>query len=190
VVSNTVDVLTYYANQKTGWPRHRIIGQAGILDSMRMSSFIAMETNYSVNDIQAMVLGGHGDTMVPLPRFTTISGISIEHLLDQKTIDVIIQRTRGGGAEILNLKQKSSAYDAPGAAVTIMVEAMVHNKRRLLPCISMLEGEYGQNDIAIGVPIVLGKNGIEKIIELDFSTDEQAAFNASAQAIKALIKEI
>ncbi|HIM58296.1 MAG TPA: malate dehydrogenase [Gammaproteobacteria bacterium] len=190
VVSNPVDVLTYYANQKTGWPRHRIIGQAGILDSMRMSSFIAMETNYSVNDIQAMVLGGHGDTMVPLPRFTTISGISIEHLLDQKTIDVIIQRTRGGGAEILNLKQKSSAYDAPGAAVTIMVEAMVHNKRRLLPCISMLEGEYGQNDIAIGVPIVLGKNGIEKIIELDFSTDEQAAFNASAQAIKALIKEI
>ncbi len=190
VVSNPVDVLTYYANQKTGWPRHRIIGQAGILDSMRMSSFIAMETNYSVNDIQAMVLGGHGDTMVPLPRFTTISGISIEHLLDQKTIDDIIQRTRGGGAEILNLKQKSSAYDAPGAAVTIMVEAMVHNKRRLLPCISMLEGEYGQNDIAIGVPVVLGKNGIEKIIELDFSTDEQAAFNASAQAIKVLIKEI
>ncbi len=190
VVSNPVDVLTYYANQKTGWPRHRIIGQAGILDSMRMSSFIAMETNYSVNDIQAMVLGGHGDTMVPLPRFTTISGISIEHLLDQKTIDDIIQRTRGGGAEILNLKQKSSAYDAPGAAVTIMVEAMVHNKRRLLPCISMLEGEYGQNDIAIGVPVVLGKNGIEKIIELDFSTDEQAAFNASVQAIKALIKEI
>ncbi|MEO1939309.1 malate dehydrogenase [Candidatus Thioglobus sp.] len=190
VVSNPVDVLTYYANQKANWPRNRIMGQAGILDSMRLSSFIAMETDYSINDIQAMVLGGHGDTMVPLPRFTTVSGISIEHLLDQKTIDRLIQRTRNGGAEILNLKQKSSAYDAPGAAVTIMVEAIVHNKHRLLPCITMLEGEYGQTDIAIGVPVVLGKNGVEKIVELDFTDKEQQDFNASAQAIKGLIKEI
>jgi len=190
VVSNPVDVLTYYANQKANWPRNRIMGQAGILDSMRMSSFIAMETDYSINDIQAMVLGGHGDTMVPLPRFTTVSGISIEYLLDKKTIDNLIQRTRDGGAEILNLKQKSSAYDAPGAAVSIMVEAIVHNKQRLLPCISMLEGEYNQNDIAIGVPIVLGKNGIEKIIELDFNSKEQEAFNTSAKAIKNLITEI
>jgi len=190
VVSNPVDVLTYYANKKTNWPRNRIMGQAGILDSMRMSSFIAMETDYSINDIQAMVLGGHGDTMVPLPRFTTVSGISIEHLLDKKTIDNLIQRTRDGGAEILNLKQKSSAYDAPGAAVSIMVEAIVHNKQRLLPCISMLEGEYNQNDIAIGVPIVLGKNGIEKIIELDFNSKEQEVFNTSAKAIKNLITEI
>jgi len=166
------------------------MGQAGILDSMRLSSFIAMETDYSINDIQAMVLGGHGDTMVPLPRFTTVSGISIEHLLDQKTIDRLIQRTRNGGAEILNLKQKSSAYDAPGAAVTIMVEAIVHNKHRLLPCITMLEGEYGQTDIAIGVPVVLGENGVEKIVELDFTNKEQQDFNASAQAIKGLIKEI
>jgi malate dehydrogenase (NAD) (EC 1.1.1.37) len=190
VVSNPVDVLTYYANQKANWPRNRIMGQAGILDSMRLSSFIAMETDYSINDIQAMVLGGHGDTMVPLPRFTTVSGISIEHLLDQKTIDQLIQRTRNGGAEILNLKQKSSAYDAPGAAVTIMVEAIVHNKHRLLPCITMLEGEYGQTDIAIGVPVVLGENGVEKIVELDFTDKEQQDFNASAQAIKGLIKEI
>jgi malate dehydrogenase len=190
VVSNPVDVLTYYANKKANWPRNRIMGQAGILDSMRMSSFIAMETDYSINDIQAMVLGGHGDTMVPLPRFTTVSGISIEHLLDQKTISNIIQRTRDGGAEILNLKQKSSAYDAPGAAVTIMVESIVHNKRRLLPCITMLEGEYGQNDVAIGVPVVLGKNGVEKIVELDFNTDEQQAFNTSAEVIKGLISEI
>jgi malate dehydrogenase len=190
VVSNPVDVLTYYANQKANWPRNRIMGQAGILDSMRMSSFIAMETDYSINDIQAMVLGGHGDTMVPLPRFTTVSGISIEHLLDQKTISNIIQRTRDGGAEILNLKQKSSAYDAPGAAVTIMVESIVHNKRRLLPCITMLEGEYGQNDVAIGVPVVLGENGVEKIVELDFNTDEQQAFNTSAEVIKGLIAEI
>jgi malate dehydrogenase len=190
VVSNPVDVLTYYANKKANWPRNRIMGQAGILDSMRMSSFIAMETDYSINDIQAMVLGGHGDTMVPLPRFTTVSGISIEHLLDQKTISNIIQRTRDGGAEILNLKQKSSAYDAPGAAVTIMVESIVHNKRRLLPCITMLEGEYGQNDVAIGVPVVLGENGVEKIVELDFNTDEQQAFNTSAEVIKGLIAEI
>jgi malate dehydrogenase len=190
VVSNPVDVLTYYANKKANWPRNRIMGQAGILDSMRVSSFIAMETDYSINDIQAMVLGGHGDTMVPLPRFTTVSGISIEHLLDQKTISNIIQRTRDGGAEILNLKQKSSAYDAPGAAVTIMVESIVHNKRRLLPCITMLEGEYGQNDVAIGVPVVLGENGVEKIVELDFNTDEQQAFNTSAEVIKGLIAEI
>jgi len=190
VVSNPVDVLTYYANKKANWSRNRIMGQAGILDSMRLSSFIAMETDYSINDIQAMVLGGHGDTMVPLPRFTTVSGISIEHLLDQNTIDDLIQRTRDGGAEILNLKQKSSAYDAPGAAVTIMVEAIVHNKHRLLPCITMLEGEYGQNDIAIGVPVVLGENGVEKIVELDFTVNEKKAFDASAQAIKSLINEI
>lgn len=190
VVSNPVDVLTYYANKKANWPRNRIMGQAGILDSMRLSSFIAIETDYSINDIQAMVLGGHGDTMVPLTRFTTISGISIEHLLDQKTINQLIQRTRDGGAEILNLKQKSSAYDAPGAAVTIMVEAMVHNKNRLLPCITMLKGEYGQVDLAIGVPVILGGNGVEKIIELKFTEQEQQAFDTSAQAIKSLINEI
>ena len=190
VVSNPVDVLTYYANKKANWPRNRIMGQAGILDSMRLSSFIAIETDYSINDIQAMVLGGHGDTMVPLTRFTTISGISIEHLLDQKTIDQLIQRTRDGGAEILNLKQKSSAYDAPGAAVTIMVEAIVHNKNRLLPCITMLKGEYGQTDLAIGVPIILGGNGVEKIIELKFTEQEQQAFDTSAHAIKELIREI
>ena len=190
VVSNPVDVLTYYANKKANWPRNRIMGQAGILDSMRLSSFIAIETDYSINDIQAMVLGGHGDTMVPLTRFTTISGISIEHLLDQKTIDQLIQRTRDGGAEILNLKQKSSAYDAPGAAVTIMVEAIVHNKNRLLPCITMLKGEYGQTDLAIGVPVILGGNGVEKIIELKFTEQEQQAFDTSAHAIKELIREI
>ena len=190
VVSNPVDVLTYYANKKANWPRNRIMGQAGILDSMRLSSFIAIETDYSINDIQAMVLGGHGDTMVPLTRFTTISGISIEHLLDQKTIDQLIQRTRDGGAEILNLKQKSSAYDAPGAAVTIMVEAIVHNKNRLLPCITMLKGEYGHTDLAIGVPVILGGNGVEKIIELEFTEQEQQAFDTSAQVIKSLIDEI
>ena len=190
VVSNPVDVLTYYAAKKSKFPRNRIIGQAGILDSMRLSSFIAMETGYSINDIQAMVLGGHGDKMVPMPRFTTISGVSIEHLLDKQTIDNLIQRTRDGGAEILNLKQKSSAYDAPGAAVTTMVEAIVQNKHRVLPCISLLQGEYNQEDIAIGVPIVLGANGVEKIIELDFNQQEKTAFDISIQAIRAAIDKI
>ena len=190
VVSNPVDVLTYHAIRKANWPRNRIIGQAGVLDSMRMSSFIALETNYSINDVQSMVLGGHGNTMVPLPRFTTISGISIEYLLDKATIDGLIQRTRDGGAEVLNLKQNSSAYDAPGAAVVVMVEAIAHNKRRLLPCITLLDGEYGQTDLAIGVPIILGENGVEQIVELDFTQAEQSAFDASASVIKGLIKEI
>lgn len=190
VVSNPVDILTFYASQKTGWTRNRVMGQAGILDSMRMSNFIAMETHYSINDVQAMVLGGHGDSMVPLPRFTTIGGISIEHLLDSKTIEHIIQRTRDGGAEILNLKQKSSAYDAPGAAVASMVEAIVFNKHRLLPCIAILEGEYGYQNIAIGVPIVLGSGGVERIIELKFNPKEQNDFDTSAQITKNLINEI
>ncbi len=190
VVSNPVDVLTYHANQKIANARARIMGQAGVLDSMRLSSFIAMETDYSINDIQSMVLGGHGDSMVPLTRFTTISGISIDYLLDAKSIARIIERTRNGGAEILNLKQKSSAYDAPGAAVATMVEAIVHDKNRLLPCISMLEGEYGQTDLAIGVPVMLGGRGIEKIIELKLTQSEARAFNQSASDTKALIKTI
>jgi malate dehydrogenase len=190
MVTNPVDVLTYYSLKKSKWPRNRIIGQAGVLDSMRMSSFIAMETHYSVNDIQALVLGGHGDTMVPLPRFTTISGIPITELLDTKSIERIIQRTRDGGAEILNLKQKSSAYDAPGAAVATMVESIVHAKNRLLPCISLLDGEYNQKDIAIGVPVVLGSNGIEEIVELNLSNEEQKLFDYSANSTRELIKEI
>ncbi len=190
VVSNPVDVLTYYAYQKTGWPRNRIVGQAGILDSMRMSSFIADAVNFSINDVQAMVLGGHGDTMVPLPRLTTVSGVSIEQLLDKESIENIIKRTRDGGAEILNLKQKSSAYDAPGAAVTTMVEAIVHNKNRLLPCISLLQGEYGKNDLAIGVPVVLNENGMDRIVELDLTKEEQQAFDQSAQVVTELTDEI
>ena len=190
VVSNPVDVLTYYAYQKTGWPRNRIVGQAGILDSMRMSSFIADAVNFSINDVQAMVLGGHGDTMVPLPRLTTVSGVSIEQLLDKESIENIIKRTRDGGAEILNLKQKSSAYDAPGAAVTTMVEAIVHNKNRLLPCIGLLQGEYGKNDLAIGIPVVLNENGMDRIVELNLTKEEQQAFDQSAQVITELTDEI
>ena len=190
MVTNPVDALTYYSCKKTNWDRSRIIGQAGVLDSMRMSTFIAMETGLSIDDVQAMVLGGHGDTMVPLPRFTSVGGISIDQLLDQNTLQSIIQRTRDGGAEIINLKQNSSAYDAPGAAVVAMVESMVHDKKRLLPCISLLEGEYGHSDLAIGVPVVLGKNGIESIVELDLTADEQALFDQSAGVMRGLNDEI
>ena len=190
MVTNPVDALTYYSCKKTNWNRSRIIGQAGVLDSMRMSTFISMETGLSIDDVQAMVLGGHGDTMVPLPRFTSVGGISIDQLLDQNTLQSIIQRTRDGGAEIINLKQNSSAYDAPGAAVVAMVESMVHDKKRLLPCISLLEGEYGHSDLAIGVPVVLGKNGIESIVELDLTADEQALFDQSAGVMRGLNDEI
>ena len=190
MVTNPVDALTYYSCKKTNWDRSRIIGQAGVLDSMRMSTFIAMETGLSIDDVQAMVLGGHGDTMVPLPRFTSVGGVSIDQLLDQNTLQSIIQRTRDGGAEIINLKQNSSAYDAPGAAVVAMVESMVHDKKRLLPCISLLEGEYGHSDLAIGVPVVLGKNGIESIVELDLTADEQALFDQSAGVMRGLNDEI
>jgi len=189
MVTNPVDVLTYYACKKTNWDRSRIIGQAGILDSMRMSSFIAMESGLSINDIQTLVLGGHGDTMVPLTRYTSIGGVPIAQLLDADTIAGIIQRTRDGGAEIINFKQNSSAYDAPGAAVSVMVESIVQNKRRLLPCISLLEGEYGLNDLAIGVPVILGKNGIERVIELAFSDEEQALFDQSTSVVRKLTEE-
>ena len=190
MVTNPVDALTYFANKKITSCEHRIMGQAGVLDSMRMSSFVAMETGYSVDDIHAMVMGGHGDSMVPLIRFTAINGIPIEELVSNETIKAIIERTRGGGAEILNLKKKSSAYNAPGAAVAMMVESIIKDKRRLLPCISMLNGEYGHSGLAIGVPIILGKNGIEKIIEVDLNEKEIISFEKSAQITKNVIKEI
>ena len=190
IVTNPVDVLTYYACKKTKWPRNRIIGQAGILDSARMASFIADSTNFSIDDIQALVLGGHGDTMVPLPRLTTVSGVSIEHLLDKQSIENIIKRTRNGGAEILNLKRTSSAYNAPGAAVIVMVDAIVYDKSRLLPCIGLLQGEYGESDLAIGVPVVLNKNGIERIIELELTSQEQKLFASSVKITRNLINSI
>ena len=189
IITNPVDVLTYYAYKKSNWDKTKIIGQAGILDSIRMSSFIAMESNFSIDDIQTLVLGNHGDTMVPLIKYTSIGGVPIKQLLDKKTIDKIIQKTRDGGAEIINLKKNSSAYNAPAAATTIMVESILNNKQRLLPCISILEGEYGLNDLAIGVPIILGEKGVHKIIELDFEKEEEELFYESAKATKKLIEE-
>jgi malate dehydrogenase len=183
-VTNPVDVITYHAVLKSGWPRNRIFGQAGVLDSSRMASFIAMETGYSIMDIYAMVLGGHGDTMVPMLRHCTIAGIPIERFLSREKIDAIIERTRKGGAEILALRQNSSAFDAPAASVVEMVDAVVHNRNRILPTVCFLEGEYGFDDIAIGVPAVLGNSGVEDIIQLELNDAERAMFAHSASLVR------
>jgi len=183
-VTNPVDVITYHAFIKTGWPRNRVFGQAGVLDSSRMASFIAMETGYSIMDIYAMVLGGHGDTMVPMLRYCTIAGIPIEKFIAKEKIETIVERTRNGGTEILALRKNSSAYDAPAASIVEMVDAIVHNRNRILPTVCLLEGEYGHEDIAIGVPAVLGKNGISDIIELDLNETERKMFEHSASLVR------
>ena len=184
LVSNPVDVLTYRAWRRTGWDRHRIIGQAGVLDASRMASFIAMETGFSSRDITTIVLGGHGDTMVPLPRFCTVNGIPVSHFIDDARMQEIIDRTRTGGAEILALRKNSSAYDAPGASVAAMVDAIVNDRRRLLPCVAILDGEYGETNIAMGVPCVLAEGGLERIVELDLTADERSLFRQSADYVK------
>jgi len=183
-VTNPVDVLTYHAFIRSGWPRNRVFGQAGVLDSSRMASFIAMESGFSSVDINAMVLGGHGDTMVPMLNYSTISGIPVSYFIDPDKLEEIIERTRNGGAEILNLRQNSSAYDAPAAAITQMVDAIVHNRQRILPTVCLLQGEYGHDDIAIGVPAVLGRNGVENIIQLNMNKEEQFMFDNSASLIR------
>ncbi|MDH5516470.1 MAG: malate dehydrogenase [Gammaproteobacteria bacterium] len=183
-VSNPVDILTYRAWKTSGWPRNRVFGQAGVLDATRMASFIAMESGYSSLDIDAMVLGGHGDSMVPMMRYTTISGIPVANFLPEKTIAEIVERTRNGGAEILALRQNSSAYDAPAAAVATMVDAIVHNRKRILPSVAILNNEYDCDDIAIGVPTVLGKHGVEKIIELELNDAERQEFYRSVEMVK------
>jgi malate dehydrogenase len=190
LVSNPVDTLTYEAFLRSGFDRNRVLGQAGVLDSTRMASFIAMETGFSSKDISAMVLGGHGDTMVPMMRFTTISGIPVEHFLEHSVIEDIIERTRNGGAEILSLRQTSSAYDAPAASITAMVDAIVHGRRRILPAVAILQGEYGQSDMAMGVPCVLSDCGVEKIIELPLNDVEQAMFDDSVASIRADINNL
>ena len=183
-VSNPVDIITYHTAKTTGWPRNRIFGQAGVLDSSRMASFIAMETGYSVFDTSAMVLGGHGDNMVPMLRYTTIAGIPVSNFIAQDKLEDIVERTRNGGAEILALRQNSSAYNAPAASITEMVDAIVNDRKRLLPTVCLLEGEYGHSDIAIGVPAILGKNGVEKIITLEMNKEETNMFNNSAALVK------
>lgn len=190
MVTNPVDVLTYRAWQKTGWPRHRVLGQAGVLDASRMAAFIAMETGFSALDITTIVLGGHGDSMVPVPRFCTINGIPVSRFIAPDRLGQIVQRTRDGGAEILALRKNSSAYDAPGASVAAMVDAISHWRNRLLPCVAILDGEYGMQDIAMGVPCVLDQNGLERVIDLDLNTEEMRDFQRSAQGVRADIEKL
>ena len=184
VVSNPVDVLTWRVWRRTGWGRERVFGQAGVLDASRMAAFLAMETGFSSRDITTLVLGGHGDSMVPVPRFCTINGVPISHFISEERIQDIIQRTREGGAEILALRKNSSAYDAPGASVAAMVDAISHNRKRLLPCVAILQGEYGQTDIAMGVPCVLNETGLAEVVQLELNREEMASFQCSAAAVK------
>ena len=185
MVTNPVDVLTWHAWKRTGWARGRIFGQAGVLDAARMACFISEETGLSVKDIHAIVIGGHGDSMVPLTRFTTVNGAPATAFLDRDAIKRINERTRHGGGEVLALRQTSSAYNAPAAAIATMADAICNNRRRILPCVCNLDGEYGQTDITAGVPAVIGRNGIEKVVELPLDEAERAGFQASIDSIRA-----
>jgi malate dehydrogenase len=184
VVSNPLDVMCYVAMKASGFPRERVIGMAGVLDTARYRSFLAMELDVSVRDIQAMVLGGHGDTMVPLVSYTTVSGIPITQLLSKDKLDAIVDRARNGGAEIVKFLKTGSAYYAPSSGAVQMVEAIVRDQKRILPCSAWLQGEYGMKDVYLGVPIKLGRKGMEKIIEVSLTADEKAALEKSAQAVR------
>jgi len=184
LVTNPVDIMTYAFLKETGWDRSRVIGLSGVLDAARMASFIALETGFSIKDISAMVLGGHGDSMVPMANYTTISGIPVREFIEQTTLDAIVDRTRNGGAEILALKKTSSANDSPAAAVATMVDAVCNDRKRILPCVAILDGEYGYRDIAMGVPVILGLKGMEKVIELPLTESERQLMEQSAQQVK------
>jgi malate dehydrogenase len=190
VVTNPLDVMAHLFWKTTGFPKQRVMGMAGILDSARMRAFIAMELGISGADVHAMVLGGHGDSMVPMPRFTTIGGIGITELLPKERIDAISQRTRDGGAEIVKLLKTGSAYYAPAMSAVEMVEAILTDQKRLVPCSVLLEGEYGLKSLFIGVPIVLGGKGVEKIIELKLNADETAALQKSGKDVADMIGEL
>ncbi|MBN1867323.1 malate dehydrogenase [Candidatus Sumerlaeota bacterium] len=190
VVSNPLDVMAYVAMKKTGFPRERIVGMAGILDTARYRAFIAMELNVSVEDISALVLGGHGDSMVPLPRYTSIGGIPLEQWLPQEKIDAIVQRTRDGGIEIVNYLKTGSAFYAPSAAAVQMAEAILKDKKRVLPCSVCLQGEYGLSDVFVGVPVVLGKGGVEKVLEIELTEAERDALRTSAAHVHESIAQL
>ena len=190
MVTNPVDVLTQRAWERTGWPRNRVFGQAGVLDASRMASFISEQTGFSSKDIRAMVIGGHGDLMVPLTRFSTINGVSADIFMDADTIEHVNNKTRHGGAEVLALRQDSSAYNAPAAAVATMVDAICNNRRRLLPSVCVLDHEYGQDNITAGVPAILGRNGVEKVVELPLDDAEITSFQASVDSIRADLEKL
>ena len=184
IVSNPLDVMCYVAKEASGFPRERVIGMAGVLDTARYRAFLAESLDVSVRDIQAMVLGGHGDTMVPLISYTSVSGIPITQLMDKATLDAIVTRTRNGGAEIVKHLKTGSAYYAPSAGAVQMAEAIVNDQRRILPCAAWLEGEYGMSGLYLGVPCKLGRAGLLKIIEVELTADEKAALAKSADAVR------
>ncbi len=190
VVSNPLDAMVYTAYKTSGLPTERVFGMAGILDTARYRSFIALELGVSTKDIQALVLGGHGDTMVPLPRITTVGGIPLPELVSQERIDAIVERTRKGGGEIVGLLKTGSAYYATSAAVLEMVESVVRDKKRILPCAAYLNGEYGYNDMYMGVPVMIGRNGVEKVYEVELDADEKAALDNSAKHVRELIGKV
>ncbi len=190
VVSNPLDAMVYLAKKVSGLSRNHVLGMAGVLDSARFRTFVALELSCSLVDVDAMVLGGHGDSMVPMPRYTTVSGISITDLMTHEQIDRLVERTRKGGAEIVDLLKNGSAFLAPGASVVKMIEAILRDKRRILPCTAYLEGEYGWKDIFFGVPVELGAQGIDKIIELNLTPEEKTALDKSATDVKVMIDEV
>jgi malate dehydrogenase len=187
MVTNPLDVMAQVAMEATAFPRERVIGMAGVLDTARYRSFIALELDVSIEDIQALVLGGHGDTMVPLASYTSVSGIPLSQLLPQDRIDALVERTRKGGGEIVAYLKTGSAYYAPAAAAVQMAEAIVKDKRRILPCAAWLEGEYGMSGLFLGVPCLLGESGLEKIIEVELDESEKAALEASAEAVRSTV---
>ena len=190
MVTNPLDTMTYLAFKKSGFQKQRVIGMAGILDTARFKAFIAMELGVSVEDIQALLLGGHGDEMVPLPRYTTISGIPLSQFLPKETIDRLVDRTRKGGGEIVNLLKTGSAFYAPSAAAIQMTEAILKDKKRILPCCVYLDGEYSLKDICFGVPVKLGAGGAEAVIELELTEEERKLVSKSAESVKKSIAEL
>ncbi len=190
IVSNPLDAMCHVAYETSGFPRNRVIGMAGVLDSARFRTFIARELNVSVENTHAFVLGGHGDTMVPLPRYSTVAGIPITEILDRETIDSLIERTRKGGAEIVGLLKSGSAFYAPASAAAEMAEAILKDKKKILPCAALLQGEYGINDLFIGVPVKLGADGIEEIIQIKLSAEERQALDNSAAAVQELVEKL
>lgn len=190
VLSNPVDAMTYTCFKTTGFPKNRVIGQSGVLDTARFNTFVAQELNIAAEDVTGFVLGGHGDSMVPLIRYSNAGGIPISNLLPEEKVDAIVERTRKGGGEIVNLLGNGSAYYAPAASLVEMAEAIVYDKKRILPSIAYLEGEYGYQDIYLGVPTILGAGGIESVIELPLTEDEQQQLDRSADDVKNVISKL
>lgn len=186
VVSNPLDAMTYVAYRTSKFPKERVLGMAGVLDSARFRSFLSVELNVSVENIQTLVLGGHGDSMVPLPRYTTVSGIPVSELISSDRLEAIIQRTRDGGAEIVRLLKTGSAYYAPSAAITEMVESILKDKRKILPCSALCQGEYGLNDVFVGVPVKLGGTGVEEVVEIRLAGEEANQLKRSAETVRDL----